>query len=103
MPNYQAIQSTGSVLMWALGVIIAVGGAAAVVAKMFSPFRKVQAKLKKHDELLDNDKRKLDEHEESMKLVLRAQMTLIDHELTGNSVDRLREVKNDINAYLINR
>ena len=70
---------------------------------MFSPFRQVQAKLKRHDELLDNDKRKLDDHEESMKLVLRAQMTLIDHELTGNNVDRLREVKNDINAYLINR
>lgn len=103
MPSFREVQATGTVLMWALGIIITVGGAAAVIGKMFSPFRKVQAKLKKHDELLDNDKRKLDDHEESMKLVLRAQMTLIDHELTGNSVDRLREVKNDINAYLINR
>lgn len=103
MPDFQALQMTGTVLGWTLGVIIAVGGAATVIAKMFSPFRQVQAKLKRHDELLDNDKRKLDDHEESMKLVLRAQMTLIDHELTGNNVDRLREVKNDINAYLINR
>ena len=103
MPDFQDLQMTSTVLCWILGVIIAVGGAATVIAKMFSPFRQVQAKLKQHDELLDSDKLKLDDHEEAMKLVLRAQMTLIDHELTGNSVDRLREVKNDINAYLINR
>lgn len=72
MPDFQDLQMTSTVPVQIFDVIIAVGGAATVIAKMFSPFRQGQAKLKRHDELLDIGKRNLNDHEEAMKLVLRA-------------------------------
>lgn len=56
--------------------------------------------LEKH---VDNDNRRLNELEESNRLMLRAISQLIEHEVTGNHDGELRKVQQDINTYLINR
>ena len=55
------------------------------------------------DECLRRDKRRLDGIEESEKLMLRALMQLITHELDGNHVDKLAEVRDAIQDHLIER
>lgn len=52
---------------------------------------------------LANDKRKIDTLEESVKLLLRGQMQLITHELDGNHVDKLAEVRDAIHDHLLER
>lgn len=62
------------------------------------------------DEKLANDKREIDKlkkrvdnQESATNIILRALMTLCDHEITGNSIDHLRETKQEITDYLTKR
>lgn len=63
----------------------------------------LRAKLEAHDAMLKRDKARLDDLEQSSRLMLRAISQLIEHEVTGNHNDQLRQVQQDINTYLINR
>ncbi|MBR1445457.1 MAG: hypothetical protein IJ586_00010 [Alloprevotella sp.] len=63
----------------------------------------LRAMVESHGKMLAKDKERLDDLEESNRLVLRAISQLIEHELTGNHNKQLTEVKDDINDYLINR
>ena len=67
------------------------------------PQNDLRAQVEAHGNMLAKDKERLDELEESNRLMLRAISQLIEHELTGNHDDQLTRVKDDINEYLINR
>lgn len=53
--------------------------------------------------MLDNDNKRIGDQGESIRLTLRALMQLMTHELDGNHVDQLRETRDDIQQFLINR
>lgn len=67
------------------------------------PQNDLRAKVEAHDVMLARDKARLDDLEQSSRLMLRAISQLIEHEVTGNHNDQLRKVQEDINTYLINR
>lgn len=67
------------------------------------PQNDLRATVEAHGKMLAKDKERLDELEESNRLLLRAISQLIEHELTGNHDDQLVSVKDDINKFLINR
>ena len=56
-----------------------------------------------HTTMLDRDNKRLRELEDSSKLLLRGLSVMLEHEINGNHVEHLEQVKNDINEYLINR
>lgn len=62
-----------------------------------------ERKLEKHAEHLDNDNKRLNDMEQSNKLIMRGVMQLMTHEIDGNHVDQLEKVRDDMNQYLINR
>lgn len=68
--------------------------------------RYVDEAISEHDHFrkcLDRDKKRIDSMEESIKLLLRGQMQLITHELDGNHVDKLAEVRDAIHDHLLER
>lgn len=96
------------------GMIAAVGGAAAIIAKLFAPIKRIETRLdaleKKHAEDQGNNNEKFSrDHEDIHKLdesnrhICECMLALMDHEITGNSVDRLKQARNDLNSFLINR
>ena len=97
-------------LLWFLGVITAIGAASAVVSKWFSPFRKLKEEvstLKKDFESLknyqNNDHQELKKVEVGIEKICKCTLAITDHELTGNSVDKLREAKDEMQDYLIQK
>ena len=108
MANELAI--TVKVLLWFLGFITALGGASAVILKFFSPLRKMKediANLQKDFEGLKNyqntDHAELKKVEIGIEKLCKCTLAITDHELTGNSVDKLREAKDEMNEYLISK
>lgn len=97
-----------------LGIVAVAGGAGAYLAKAWRAARRpgeerrahVDEAISEHDHFrkcLERDKRKIDILEESVKLLLRGQMQLITHELDGNHVDKLAEVRDAIHDHLLER
>lgn len=62
-----------------------------------------KARLDAVEEHLDNDNRRLNELEGSNRLLLRAFSVMLEHEISGDHVEQLERVRDDINTYLINR
>ncbi len=94
--------------------IVAIGGAYTfiehLVDKASVKSHKVEDKVAEHDrviekhaEYLNKDKQRLDDMEDSNKLIMRGLMQLMTHEIDGNHVDQLQKARDDINRYLIDR
>ena len=53
------------------------------------------------DEKLDRDKKRIDSLEDGNKVLLRGILAMLGHEITGNSVDKLKAAQEEITKYLI--
>ena len=97
-----------------LASIITMGGAGAVMFKVYNYFKKpnterdstlknINGRLEKHDEKLDNDNRRLKELEDSNKVIMRSMLALMSHAIDGNHTDELRKARDDMQEYLLGK
>lgn len=59
--------------------------------------------LLEHEKKLANDDKRLQEIEATDKLILQSLLVIINHDITGNGINQLKEVRDDIQEYLINK
>ena len=94
--------------------IIMLGGAGAIIASIIRWMRKPDTdrddKLKRHDEMFDNDNKRLNElekrqaeTEEAMQIMMQSMLALMTHAIDGNHVEELKKARDDMQAYLIRR
>nr|DAZ40291.1 MAG TPA: Protein of unknown function (DUF2730) [Caudoviricetes sp.] len=114
MELYEWIVQFAGYLLYLAGFVGAVGVAASWIQKIFAAARKPHKdleervdKLEEHNEhqdgCLKRDNNRLATIESDIRLVLKANMQLIIHELDGNHVDKLAEVRDAIHDHLIER
>lgn len=108
------IAQGGSYALAMLAVACTAGAGANWIARAYRAVRRpgeerrahVDEAISEHEHFhkcLARDKRRIDTLEESVKLLLRGQMQLITHELDGNHVDKLAEVRDAIHDHLLER
>lgn len=80
------------------GAVAIIGGGLKVLAQLLNPFKELKARLGKHDQLLDNDNKRLKAQEEmqaeiraEMKLQGMALMEIMNHMISGNDVEKLKK------------
>ena len=76
--------------------IVIIGGAISYVVKMISPYSKLKEKV-------SQDSSRLNTLEEDNKIIQKSIVALLDHEITGNSVDKLKQARTDLQNHLINK
>ena len=95
-------------------IITTLGGAGAIVVSVIkwfrSPDRKRDEALKRHDELLDKDNKRLyqleqrqSEMEEAQKVLMRSMLALMSHAIDGNHTEDLKLARDDLQEFLIRR
>lgn len=106
-------------LLWLCSAIAIIGGAIALLVKCFAPFQKMKAEvaskasacevesikrdvesLKSHQ---NHDHAQLEKLETGIEKICKCTLAITDHELTGNSVDKLRDARDDMQDYLIQK
>lgn len=87
---------TWQVLLELLGAIIVIGGAGVVIKRWIKPFHDTKEKVGKHSEAIES-------LEKANKMQCKCMVALLDHEITGNSVNKLKEAKKDLQNYLIEK
>ena len=85
------------------GGVAVIGGALKLVWSAFSPQREVKKRLDKHDTILDRDNKRLQSIEDGQKVQCKALMCMMQHMIDGNDIANLKDVRNEINTYLINK
>ena len=96
-------QSAMEWFLWVVGVIAAIGAASTYIAKAVKPARDLTKRLDVCEKKLDNDNKRLIEQEEGTRVICKAMLALLDHAVTGNSVERIKDARTTLSDYLINR
>lgn len=88
-------------------VVMTLFGFAITIDKVIDIFKKWRAPSTDTSRKLDNDKRRLDKHEEeitalkeSNRIQLSALLALLDHELHNGNADQMKQASDDILKYL---
>lgn len=108
---------------WVLGIcgmVVAIGGAAAVLAKLRKPWQDLSARMaaaeteikdlrQKHKtdqaeniEKFNSDLKTLADLTDSNRHMCGCMLALLDHMISGNSVERMKDVRDDMREWLIN-
>ena len=89
------------------GFIVAIWGVVKIVVEVVKVIKKpnddLKAKVEHHDELLNNDNERLKDIEQSNKMILNCMFVLINHDLTGNGIDKMKEARDELQEFLINK
>lgn len=94
------------------GVIITIGGATSIIYRWWinSKGMKNQEQINKLDKRVESVETKTvrlerhqQENEEFTKIMCKSMLALLNHEITGNNFDKLKQAEEDIKAYLINK
>lgn len=108
------IQTFFSVFLAIAASVATIGAAIAAVehvaAKARKPHHELEIevekqgkRLEKHDQLLDNDNRRLKDVEATNRLIMRGIMYLLSHEIDGNHANQLKQVRDEMYGYLYDK
>lgn len=74
-----------------------------MIIKMFSPFKKLTQTVAKHAVFLENDYKRINSGEESDRMICKTLLALLDHEITNNSIDRLKIVRKELESFILDQ
>ena len=67
------------------------------------PVSTLEEKVEDHEQKLQKDYRRINELEDGNRIMMRALMAILSHDISGNSVDKLKASMDEIHNYLVNR
>lgn len=92
------------------GAVTVIGGGVKYLAQLLSPFKELKDKLKRHDEMLHNDNERLKKQEqtqeeikEELHLLGLSMMEIMNHMISGNDVDKLKERYKDMVEHYVEK
>lgn len=83
--------------------ISALWGVWKIVKEIKKPKEDLVAKVELHDKLLKKDNERLKEMETSNKLILQCLLIIINHDITGNGIEEMKETRDELQKYIINK
>lgn len=111
---YIAIPALWKLILGLCGMVTAIGGAVAIIARMFAPIKDIKSRLteleklhkadqKGNDAKFEKDIKEIEKLEESNRHICQCMVALMDHEITGNSIERLKNARDELNRFLIEK
>ena len=85
------------------GFVLVLAGILATIVLISSAIKAVREMTKPQEECLDRDNKRIAEQEEMTRLTLRGVNALLNHEITGNGIENLKKVRDDITEHLIDK
>lgn len=90
------------------GMIAATMAGLSAISKMFSPFKELKEKVAAHDESLKAGNRHFEKLDEALaeqtqmqREICKSLIVIMNHEVTGNSVDKLKDQQIELQKFLI--
>ena len=90
-------------IIWFCSFVAGLWGLWKIVKEARKPNDDLKAKVEKHDRLLDKDNKRLEEIESSNQMILKSLLVIINHEITGNGIEKMKAVRDSLEEYLIKR
>lgn len=103
-----------SIIITICGALMTVSGAVTVIVSIIKKAKEpndkqnerltnIETRLAKHDELLDNDNKRLVSIEEGNRVTQKALLALLAHGIDGNEIEAMRSAKDELQRFLISK
>ena len=90
-------------ILFICSLITALYGVYKIIKELRKPNEDLKEEVNKHSKLLDTDNTRLKEVEESNKMILQCLLVIINHDITGNGIDKLKATRDELQDYLIQK
>ena len=104
------IQITIQTVLAFFGGITCIVGGISAITKLFNPFKDLKKRIDEHEQKLCNDHLRMNDidnsmHgvEESNKVICKSLLVLLNHEVTGNGIDKLKAQRDVLEQFLIDK
>lgn len=94
---------TSNQIMGFCALVTALWGLWKIVKELKKPNDDLKELVEKHEKRLNNDNDRLKEIEDSNKMMLQCLLVIINHDITGNGIDKMKEARDDLQEFLINK
>lgn len=94
---------TSDQILGICGLVAALWGTWKIVKEWKKPSDDLKAKVDEHEESLAKDHERLKRIEESDKMMLQCLLVIINHDITGNGIENLKSVRDELQEFLINK
>lgn len=85
------------------GLVTALYGVWKIVKELKKPNDDMKELVNEHSRNLDRDNKRLKEVEDSNQMILKCLLVIINHDITGNGIEKMTSARDELQAYLINR
>ena len=90
-------------IFWLCSFIAALYGIWKIVKEIRKPNDDLKETVAKHDNLLDKDNKRLMEIEDSNRMILKCLLVIINHDITGNGIEKMKQARDEIQEFLIDK
>lgn len=94
---------TSNQIIGFLSFIAAIWGFWKIIKEAKKPNDDLRKEVHRHTELLNSDNKRLQAVEDSNKMILQCLFVILNHDITGNGIDRMKESRDELEAFLVNK
>ena len=94
---------TSSQILAICAFISAIWGIYKIIKELKKPSDDLREEVERHSNLLDTDNKRLQEIESSNKMILQTLLAIINHDITGIGIVKMKQIRDDLQEYLIER
>lgn len=90
-------------LGWLFTALVAVGGVIVAFRTIDDPFRKRREMIDRHEEEIADLKQFVKKSSETDKVILKTLNAMVNHQIDGNGIERLRSVRDELQNKIIEK
>lgn len=83
--------------------IVLLGNMFKTLGTWFAPAKKLTDMVEDHEEKLKNDNQRLNKQDADNQMMLKCLFVLINHDIDGNGIDKLKATREELQEYITNR
>lgn len=92
---------TSDQIMWFCTIVGGIWGILKIIKELRKPNEDMKAEVQKHTELLDKDNRRMKQCEDANQMILKCLLVIINHEITGNGIEKMKETRDMLQDFLV--
>ena len=83
--------------------IVLIGNMAKTLGAWLNPIKKLVEDVEEHEAKIRNDDKRITQQENDMQMMLKCMLVLMNHDIDGNGVDKLKSTRDELQEYITNR
>ena len=83
--------------------VVLIGNMIKTLGAWLNPIKNIVEKVDEHETKLQNDDERITKQESDMQMMLKCMLVLMNHDIDGNGVDKLKSTRDELQEYITNR